>query len=154
MGKEAKYVVRLDSEEREHLTELVTKGRRSAALIRRAQILLKADCGRGGPDCTDEEITDALEVGLSTVHRVRQSFVEEGLEAALERKKPTGRQYRKLDGRQEAHLVAIACSAPPQGRSRWTLKLLADKLVALEIVDRISADTVRRTLKKTILNRG
>jgi transposase len=154
MGKEAKYVVRLDAEEREQLTDLVTKGRRSAAVMRRAQILLKADCGRGEPDWTDEEITDALEVGLSTVHRVRQSFVEEGLQAALERKKPTGRQYRKLDGRQEAHLIAIACSAPPEGRSRWTLKLLADKLVTLEIVDRISADTVRRTLKKTTLSRG
>ncbi len=154
MGKEAKYVVRLDAEEREQLTDLVTKGRRSAAMIRRAQILLKADSGRHGPDCTDEEIAEALDVGLSTVHRVRQSFVEEGLPAALERKKPTGRQYRKLDGRQEAHLIAVACSAPPEGRARWTLKLLADRLVALEIVDRISADTVRRTLKKTILSPG
>jgi hypothetical protein len=80
--------------------------------------------------------------------------VEEGLEAALHRKRPTGRQYRKLDGRQEAHLIAVACSAPPRGRNRWTLKLLADKLVELEIVESIGTETVRRTLKKTNLSLG
>lgn len=152
MGKEAKYVVRLDTEERQMLADLVAKGKRSAAMIRRAQILLKADAA--GPELTDEEIVEALDVSLSTVHRTRQTLVEEGLQAALDRKKPTGRQYRKLDGRQEAHLVTIACSEPPRGRNAWTLKLLADKLVELEIVDRVSAETVRRTLKKTSLSLG
>lgn len=152
MGKEAKYVVRLDTEERQLLADLVAKGKRSAAMIRRAQILLKADVA--GPELTDEEIVEALDVSLSTVHRTRQALVEEGLQAALDRKKPTGRQYRKLDGRQEAHLVTIACSTPPRGRNAWTLKLLADKLVELEIVDRVSAETVRRTLKKTSLSLG
>ena len=88
--------------------------------------------------------------GLSTIHRIRQAFVQEGLEEALYRKKPTGRQYRKLDGAEEARLIAVACSKPPGGRARWTLQLLADKLVELEIVDSISHECVRSTLKKTI----
>jgi hypothetical protein len=95
-----------------------------------------------------------LDTSASTVHRVRQAFVAQGLEAALVRKHPTGRQYRKLDGLQEAQLIAVACSAPPAGRARWTLKLLADKLVELDIVDAISAECVRTTLKKTRSNRG
>jgi len=154
MGKEAKYVVRLESEEWERLTALVSKGRGAAAVLRRARILLKADVGQHGPGWTDAKIVEALDVSQSTVYRVRQTFVEEGLEAALHRKRPTGRQYRKLDGRQEAHLIAVACSAPPRGRSRWTLKLLADKLVELEIVESIGTETVRRTLKKTSLSLG
>jgi transposase len=149
MGKEAKYVVRLDAEEWQQLTAIVSTGRGAASVLRRARVLLKVDEGKHGPGWTDEEVVEALDVGQSTVYRVRQAFVEEGLEAALYRKKPTGRQYRKLDGRQEAHLIAIACSAPPRGRKRWTLRLLADKLVALEVVDSIGAETVRRTLKKT-----
>ncbi|MBN2022469.1 MAG: helix-turn-helix domain-containing protein [Pirellulales bacterium] len=122
--------------------------------MRRARILLKADVGQHGPGWTDAKIVEALDVSQSTAYRVRQTFVEEGLEAALHRKRPTGRQYRKLDGRQEAHLIAVACSAPPRGRSRWTLKLLADKLVELEIVESIGTETVRRTLKKTSLSLG
>jgi transposase len=95
-----------------------------------------------------------VETSLSSVHRVRQAFVEEGLAAALERRKPTGRQYRKLDGAQEARLIALACSEPPEGRVHWTLHLLADRLVALNVVPSISAECVRTTLKKTISNRG
>jgi transposase len=95
-----------------------------------------------------------VESSLSTIHRVRQAFVEEGLTAALARKKPTGRRYRKLDGAQEAQLIALTCSAPPEGRIRWTLRLLADRLVALNVVPSISAECVRTTLKKTRSNRG
>jgi transposase len=154
MGKEAKYVVRLEAEEWQQLTALVSKGRGAAAVLRRARVLLKADVGQHGPGWTDQKIVEAVDVSQSTVYRVRQAFVEEGHEAALYRKKPTGRQYRKLDGRQEAHLIAVACSAPPRGRNRWTLKLLADKLVDLEIVESIGTETVRRTLKKTNLSLG
>ena len=100
------------------------------------------------------EIAEALDTSESTVQRVRQAFVAWGLETAVSRKPPSGRQYRKLDGTQEAQLMAVACSVPPEGRVRWTLKLLADKLVALDIVDRISPEGVRTTLKKTRSNRG
>jgi hypothetical protein len=100
------------------------------------------------------EIAEAVDSSPSTVHRVRHAGVERGLEAAWARKSPTGRQYRQLDGAQEAHLMAIACSAPPAGRTRWTVKLWADKRVALDIVDALSAECVRTTLKKTRLNRG
>jgi transposase len=99
-------------------------------------------------------MAEAVETSLSSVHRVRQAFVEEGLAAALERRKPTGRQYRTLDGAQEARLIAVACSEPPEGRVHWTLQLLADRLVALHVVPSISAECVRTTLKKTISTRG
>ena len=151
MGKEAKFIVRLSAAERDRLLELIAKGKRSAAVRARARILLKADAS--GAAWTDERIAEVVEVSLSTVHRTRQSFVENGLEETLERKQPTDRQYRKLDGDQEAYLIATACSAPPAGRTRWTLRLLADKLVALEVVDSISHESVRRTLKKTRLSR-
>jgi len=147
MAKEIKYIVRLNSEERQQLLDLVNAGKRAAATMTKARVLLKADAD--GPAWSDPEISEALDVSLSTIHRVRQTFVEEGLEAALYRKKPTGRQYRKLDGAEEARLIAVACSKPPDGRSRWTLQLLADKLVDLEIVDSISRECVRNTLKKT-----
>ncbi len=114
--------------------------------------MLKADAA--SEDWNDEAIVEALDVSLSTVHRVRQAFVEEGLDGALYRKKPTGRQYRKLDGDQEARLVALACSTPPSGQARWTLQLLADRLVALKVVDSISPECVRTTLKKTTSSRG
>jgi transposase len=116
--------------------------------------LLKADVSAASRRWTDGEIAEALETSASTVHRVRQAWVDQGMEAALARKPPTGRQYRKLDGAQEAQLIAVACSAPPGGRARWTLKLLADKLVALDIIDTISPECVRTTLKKTRLNHG
>jgi len=148
----AKYVVRLSAEERAQLTELISKGHRAASVLERARILLKADAE--GPHWTDPTSAEAVETSLSTVHRVRQAFVEEGLAAALARKKPTGRQYRKLDGVQEAQLIALACSAPPEGRVRWTLRLLADRLIALNVVPSLSAACVRPTLKTTRSNRG
>jgi transposase len=152
MDKQVKYVVRLEAEERQQLLDLVATGKRAASVLTRARILLKADAA--GDDWKDEEIVEALDVGFSTVHRVRQAFVEEGLDGALYRKKPTGRLYRKLDGDQEARLVALACSTPPAGRARWTLELLADQLVALKVVDSISGECVRTTLKKTTSSRG
>jgi len=143
-----KYVVRLTGEERTQLQDLVSKGKTQAYRIRHAHILLKADAD--GPAWLDREITDAFSCNRSTVEGIRKRFVTEGLIAALERKKrahpPT---ERILDGEKEARLIALSCSAPPEGRSRWTLKLLADELVALHIVERISYRTVQRTLKKT-----
>jgi transposase len=149
-----KYVVRLDPEAREQLVALVNTGRAAAVKLLHARILLKADVDAGGHRWTDAEIAEALDTSAATVHRVRQTWVEQGLEAALSRQRPTGRRYRKLDGVQEAQLIAGACSAPPEGRVRWTLTLLADKLVALDIVDTSSAECVRTTLKKTTSNRG
>ena len=149
-----KYVVRLSPEEREQLLTLVNTGRAAAAKLLHARILLKAAVEAGARHWTDAEMAEALETSASTVHRVRQAWVERGMEAALARKPPTGRQYRQLDGAQEAQLIAVACSAPPEGRARWTLKLLADKLVALDIVDTIGPECVRTTLKKTTLNPG
>jgi hypothetical protein len=149
-----KDVVRLNPEEREQLLALVHTGRAAAVKLLHARILLKADVKAGERHWTDAEIAEALETSVSTVQRVRQAWVAQGLEAALSRKLPTGRQSHKLDGAQEAQLIAVACSAPPAGRARWTLKLLADKLVALDIVDTISPECIRTTLKKTSLNRG
>ena len=149
-----KYIVRLTVEERTELEELIHTGKRAASVILHARILLKADAGANGPGWDDGRIAEAVECGAWTVYRVRQAWVEEGLAAALFRKKPTGRPYRKLDGAQEAHLIALACGAAPEGRSRWTLQLLADRLVALEIVDAISPECVRTTLKKTNSSRG
>lgn len=149
-----KYVVQLDPEEREQLFALVNTGRAAAVKLLHARILLKADVEAGGRRWTDAEIAEALDTSAATVHRVRQTGVEQGLEAALARKRPIGRQYRKLDGVQEAQLIAVACSAPPEGWVRWTLKRLADKLVELDIVDTISAECVRTTLKKTTSHHG
>src|SRR5580704_9435782 len=142
-----KFVVRLTTAERVDLQRLVDEGKRAGSVLKRAWVLLKADAD--GPNWKDPEIAEAFGVSLSSVHRVRQAFVEDGLDAALYRKKPTNRQYRKLDGAQEAQLVAIACSQPPAGRKRWTLQLLADRLVELKLVDAISGECVRTTLKKT-----
>lgn len=152
MDKEAKYVVRLSEEERTRLGELVARGRVAASVRQRALILLKADVE--GSAWKDEQIAELIQVGLSTVHRVRQRCVEEGLDAALQRKPSPQRQYRKLDGAQEAKLVALACSDPPAGRVCWTMQLLADKLVELDIVDSIGREAVRVTLKKTRSSRG
>jgi transposase len=154
MGKDAKYVVRLTKEERATLESLVGDRRAAADKRLRARMLLKADVGIGGPGWTDEKIAEAFEVGQSTVHRLRQRLVEEGIEAALVRKPRSCRRAPKLDGEKEARLVALACSAPPEGRARWTLQLLADKLVELQVVDSISDETVRLRLKKTKSSRG
>ena len=149
-----KYMVRLHPEEHAQLLTLVNTGRAAAVKLLHARILLKADVSTDSRSWADAEIADALDTSASTVHRVRQAVVEQGLEAALSRKRPTGRQYRKLDGAQEAQLLAVACSAPPEGSVRWTLKLLADKLVELDIVDTISTECVRTTLKKMRSNPG
>lgn len=154
MGKEAKYVVRLTAEERQTLQAMVDKGHGAADKLLRARMFLKADVSDGGPGWTDEAIADAFEVGASTVHRLRQRLVEEGLDAALLRKRQSTRRHTKRDGAQEAKLIAIACSAAPAGRARWTLQLLADKLVELKVVDSISDETVRQRLKKTTSSRG
>jgi len=149
-----KYLVTLTGEERRSLHELTSAGRAAAFRQARARILLKADQAPGGPAWPDERIAEALDVGLATVARVRQRFVEEGLEAALSRKPHRAHRPRKLDGRAEARLVALACSAPPAGRTEWTLRLLADRLVELEVVESVSDETVRRVLKKTNSSRG
>jgi Homeodomain-like domain len=153
MGKDAKYVVRLEPEERGQLQSLVDEGRGTKSVRQRARVLLKADQAEGAPAWPDERVAEFAEVSLSTVHRVRQRFVEEGFEAVLFRKPVTDRQYRKLDGAGEARLIATTCSAAPAGRCRWTLQLLADKLVELRVVESISAECVRTTLKKTCCSR-
>jgi transposase len=149
-----KYVVRLTAPQRRELGRMARSGKHSARTLVHARILLKVDAAAGGPGWDDATTAAALDCGASTVARVRRKFADGGLDAALHRKRPTGRQYRKLDGRQEARLVALACSPAPDGRARWTLKLLADKLVELEVVDAVSDETVRRTLKKTRSSRG
>jgi hypothetical protein len=144
-----KYQVVLSSDERTQLSQLIAAGTASARKLSHARILLKADQGPAAPGWVDERIGDALEVSQPTVFRVRKQFVQDGLDAALDRR-PSRRTYlRKLDGEQEARLIALACGNPPPGRARWSLRLLADKLVELEIVEDISYQTVRRTLKKT-----
>jgi transposase len=147
VGKEAKYVVRLTEDERQSLQGLVSGKRIAADRALRARILLKADLD--GDAWSDTEIADAFEVGLSTIHRLRQRLVEDGLEAALSRRPMSSKRPTKLDGAQEARLIAIACGPAPEGRARWTLRLLADKLVELEVVDSIGTEAVRQTLKKT-----
>jgi transposase len=150
-----KYLVTLTPEERDQLTRMTSSGKASALALARARVLLKADQADGGPAWPDEAIAEALEVGVRTVERVRQRFVERGLEAALERK-PQDRpsRERKLDGAAEARLVALACSEPPNGRPCWTMQLLADRLVELRVVDAVCDETVRRALKKTRSSRG
>jgi transposase len=145
-----RYKVTLDAQERQDLHDLIAAGQAAARKLTHARILLKADAAEGGPAWPDHQIADALEVSVATVERVRQRFVEEGLDAALDRKRRE-RPARevKLDGRAEARLIALACSAPPEGRAVWTMRLLADKLVELEVVDSISDETVRLALKKT-----
>jgi transposase len=144
-----RYVVSLTSGERSTLEKLAKTGRTSARRQVHARILLKADISAEGPGWTDRQICEALEVSSSCVERVRKRLVEDGLEAALSRRPSSGPSRRRLDGEQEARLVALACSTPPQGYGAWTLRLLADQMVALEYVESISYETVRRTLKKT-----
>jgi transposase len=144
-----KYIVTLTGEERQTLQEMLSRGKAAARKLMHARILLKADAAPGGVAWNDQRIAEALDVGRATVERVRKEFVEEGLDAALERRRPRRLYARKLDGDGEAHLVALACQKPPDGRRRWTLQLLADRMVQLEYVEEISYQTVRRTLKKT-----
>jgi len=149
-----KYIVTLTEAERQMLQALLSRGKAAARKLVHARILLKADTRPDGPGWNDDQIAEGLEVGRATVERVRREFVEEGLEAALERRKARRQYERALDGEGEAHLVALACSQAPEGRSRWTLRLLADRMVQLEYVDQVSKDTVWRVLKKTNLSLG
>ena len=143
-----RYRVTLNQEERERLRLLLTTGRHAARKRLHAQILLLCDRGPDGPGLQVEEIRRVLPTSLSTIERVRQKFVEEGLEAALERKAPDRVYQRVFDGDAEAKLTLLACSSPPEGRDRWSANLLRDRLVALEVVDKVSRSTVQRTLKK------
>ena len=149
-----KYIVTLAQEERDWLEQLLAKGKAAARKLTHARILLKADASERGPAWRDEDIVNALDCGAATVSRVRERFVMEGFEAALEPKRPERVYERRLDGKGEAQLVTIACSQPPDGRTRWTMRLLADRLVDLGVVDRISSETVRLALKKTNSSRG
>src|SRR4051794_21516936 len=149
-----RYAVELTEEERGSLKGLIAAGTAPARKLTHARILLKADQAPGGPGWVDDAIAEAVEVSQPTVFRVRRQYREQGLAAALDRRPPTRQYERKLSGEQEARLVALSCSAPPAGQARWSLRLLADKLVELEIVEAISYQTVRRTLKKTSSSRG
>jgi len=149
-----KYVVRLSKDERSTLKDLISKGKHSAATILKARVLLKADVSEVGEGWSDSRIVKALDTSLATVARIRQRLVEEGFDAALTRKhSPNSARKRVFDGAAEAKLIALACSEPPKGRSRWTLALLEDKVVELKIVERASDNTIGRVLKKTFSNR-
>ena len=148
-----KYPVILSDTERDDLKRLIATGTAPARKLTHARILLKADESAEGAGWVDEKVADAVEVSQPTVSRVRKQYFEESLEAALNRRPPKREYHRKLDGEQEARLVALACSQPPEGHARWSLRMLVDRLVELEIVEDISHQTVRRTLKKTNLSR-
>lgn len=149
-----RYPITLTETERSYLKQLIAAGTAPARKLVHARILLKADRSPQGPGWVDDAIADAVEVSQPTVARVRRQFVEQGLEAALNRRAPRREYQRKLTGDQEARLIALACSDAPPGQARWSLRLLADKLVELELVDDISYQTVRRVLKKTSSSRG
>lgn len=149
-----KYKVSLERQERAELEAIVSKGRHAAAKVINALILLNCDAKVHGTSASDEDIAQVLQVSTRKVERIKKRFVEEGLQAALERQ-PSARVYeKKVDGELEAHLIALSCSPPPPGRAHWTLQLLADKAVELQYVDSIAPETVRRALKKTNSSRG
>ena len=148
-----KYVVRLSKNERSALEDLISKGKHPAATILKARVLLKADVSDAGEGWSDSRIVKALDTSVATVARIRQRLVEDGLDAVLTRKhSPNSARKRVFDGAAEAKLIALACSEPPKGRSRWTLALLEDKVVELKIVERASDNTIGRVLKKTFSN--
>jgi len=149
-----KYRVVLHDTQRAELQCLIAAGTAPARHLTHARILLKADQSPAGAAWVDEAIAEALEISQSTVSRVRKQFVEQGMLAALNRRLPRRPYTRKLDGAQEAHLIAVACTTPSAGQARWSLRLLADKLVELEVAEAVSYQTVRRVLKKTNLSRG
>jgi transposase len=149
-----KYVVRLTAEERVELEAMIRQRRIAADKQLRAKLLLHADEGEWGPAYLDQQLVEEFGVSRSKVTRLRRQLVLEGFRAALSRRTCTQPRRRKLDGEQEARLVTLACSAPPAGRARWTLQMLADQLVELKVVDSISKDCVRDTLKKTTLSHG
>jgi transposase len=149
-----KYRVTLTAAERQELEQVLARGKADVRKLKHAQILLKADAAEGGPAWSAERIAQALDAGVATIERLRRRFVEEGLAAALSPYRGGKRLYdRKLDGAQEAHLIALACSAPPEGHGRWTLRLLARRMVELQHLDTLSHETVRQTLKKTSCGR-
>lgn len=149
-----KYIVRLTPSEKQALEQLINQGKTAARKLTHARILLKANNAQQQEGWTDQAIHQALDVSLSTIARVRQTFVEQGVDAALNPKPSSQRRLRKLDGVAEAHLIACCCSQPPPGRKGWTLRLLADKMVKLEYVSSISPETVRQVLKKTKSSHG
>jgi len=149
-----KYVVTLTAGERDQLAGMIAAGKAAAQRLAHARVLLKADAADGGPGWTDGRIAEAVEVSTATVERVRRRFVEDGFEAALARKpQATPSRERVLDGAAEARLIALACSPPPDERARWTLRMLADKLVELDVVPAVCTETVRRVMKKTSSSR-
>ena len=150
-----KYIVKLSKDERDTLKKLIKSGRGPARMFTRARILMKADQGQRGPSWSDEKISDALDVTVQTIERIRKQLVEEGFDAVLARRQYTQKISRKkIDGDVEAHLIALSCSEPPEGFARWTFRLLAIKVVELGYVETISHEAIRQTLKKTNLNRG
>ena len=152
-----KYIVDLSSSERNYLEEITNKGKTAAYKMNHARILLKADINQEGGGWTDSRIAESLNIGHATIERVRQRFVlkdtashiEEGLESALNRREQKKRRWKIIDGEKEAYLIAIACSESPTGKSNWTLQMLADKMVELKVVEKVSTETIRQTLKKT-----
>lgn len=149
-----KYIVSLTAEEREELEQLTTTGKVPAYKMNHARILLKADTNQEDGGWTDKAISEALDISVATIERVRQRFVETSLETALSRQVQQHRKARRLDGEQEAHLIAITCSEAPEGYARWSLRLLAERLVELKYVESVSHETIRQTLKKTISSPG
>jgi transposase len=154
MGRKIKYVVRLTSDERKLLFELLKQGKANKEKLNRARILLKADCGIEGENWDDDKIAEALYISQKTVLNTRQALIEEGLDKTLNRTPIQKKRKRIVQGEEEAHLVALACQEPPKGHCRWTLRLLSAKMVELEYVDSISYETVRDALKKTNLSLG
>jgi transposase len=149
-----KYIVSLTASERTILEQLTKKGKTTAYKMNHARILLKADINQEGGGWTDSQISESLNIGHATIERVRQRFVEEGISSALNRREQKNRRRRIIDGEKEAYLIAIACSQTPTGKSNWTLKMLADKMVELNYLEQVSTETIRQTLKKTNLNLG
>lgn len=145
-----KWMVRLEAEERERLRQLVRVGKAAVYKIRHANVLLAVDESEEGPGCADGQVAETLQIGVRSIESLRRRFVEEGLESALGRKKREAPSIERMfDGAKEAKLIAVACGPKPKGRARWTMQLLADRVVELKIVDHCSRETVRRTLKKT-----
>ena len=147
-----RYKVTLEPDERGELEKLISRGKGAARRLAHARILLHADQGEGRLGKTDAEIAEAVEVSVATIERVRQRFVEDGLEAALSPRPPRRLYPRKLDGEAEARLIALACSPPPEGQARWTLRVLAERMVVLGYIETVSYETVRTTLQQTNLN--
>jgi transposase len=147
-----RYKVTLEPDERGELEKLISRGKGAARRLAHARILLHADQGEGRPGKSDAEIAEAVGVSVATIERVRQRFVEEGLEAALSPRPPRRLYPRKLDGAAEARLIALACSPPPDGRARWTLRVLAERMVVLGYIETVSYETVRTTLQETNLS--